>query len=315
MIDRRRPCGLGVLLLAGPALVGQACRPGEQPADLVLTSGTVITVDDRDTTAQALAVRAGRIVFVGDPAGARRFVGPSTEVIDLEGATAIPGFIEGHGHFYGLGESRLILDLRAAATWEDMVAQVAEAATTTPAGEWIVGRGWHQAKWAVAPEPAYDGVPTHHALSAAAPEHPVTLEHASGHASLVNELALALAGIDPHTPDPPGGTIVRDAAGAATGYLRETAQDLVERARWGARGSNFDEARARRVVELAGEECLRKGITSFQDAGSPIELVDFYRRLADGGALPVRLWVMLRDTPDALRRELGRLRVVDHADG
>jgi predicted amidohydrolase YtcJ len=125
----------------------------------------------------------------------------------------------------------------------------------------------------------------------------VTLSHASGHAIFVNEAMLKLAGITNATQNPPGGEILRDAGGAATGLLRESAQDLIDpaRARVEATRSRAErEAHARRLVDLAGRDALSKGITSFHDAGTPFATIDLYRRLASEGKLPVRLYVMVR---------------------
>jgi hypothetical protein len=173
-----------------------------------------------------------------------------------------------------------------------------------------VGRGWHQSKWTVPPPDAIEGLPRHDGLSAVSPDNPVVLTHASGHASFVNARAMALAGIDGTTPDPDGGTLVRDAAGQPIGMLRETAQGLVGRARPGG----FDEAEARRVIALAAEESLSKGVTSFQDAGSTFELIDLYRRMAEAGELPIRLWVMVREPNERLAAHLAEARVIGAGD-
>ena len=201
-----------------------ACQPGgTEYADLVLTGGKVVTVDDAPPEAEALAVTGYTITAVGTNEEIAGHVGPSTEVVELDGRLVIPGFIEGHGHYMALGESKLTLDLNSAASWEDIVQMVADAVAQAAPGEWILGRGWHQEKWTATPEGSVEGVPVHASLSAVSPENPVDLEHSSGHASFANALAMELAGIDDDTPDPPGGTIVRDASGAATGLMRETA--------------------------------------------------------------------------------------------
>ena len=212
------------------------------------------------------------------------------------------------------------------------------AAGAAAPGEWIRGRGWHQEKWDDVPEPNVDEVPLHDGLSAVSPDNPVLLGHASGHAAFANAKAMELAGIERDTPDPPGGTIVRDADGRATGLLRETAQRLVsgvmvdQRA---ARPPDVQEMERREAARLAFEDLLAKGITSFHDAGASFAGVDFLRTLADEGGLPVRLYVMLRPSigvvgfpglgrsevgDDALTREelaakLAEYRMVDYADG
>jgi hypothetical protein len=278
------------------------CAPSDSstdssPADLVLHNGKVVTMDADQPAAEAIAVSGDRIIAVGSSAEVREYVGPSTESIDLGGRLVVPGFIEGHGHFMSLGQSKMILDLTTAGSWTEIVALVAKAAEGAEPGEWIVGRGWHQEKWSSVPEPSVEGNPVHLSLSEVSPDNPVHLTHASGHASFANTRAMELAGITVATPDPPGGEIVRDPAGAATGLLRETAQRLVERALAEAesqpRPGEVGEAQ-RRMVQLAGEEALSRGVTSFHDAGASFATIDFYTELADRGELPIRLYVMVR---------------------
>ncbi|MEL7371343.1 MAG: amidohydrolase family protein, partial [Myxococcota bacterium] len=237
---------------SAPQTNAQAARVST-PASLVLRGGTVVTVDETKPRAQAIAVDGDRIVAVGTDAEIAAWVGPSTQIIELDGRTAIPGFIEGHGHFLSLGFSRIQLDLTRVDSWEKIVAMVKEAASRAKPGDWIYGRGWHQSKWTSVPKPNVEGVPPHDALSAVSPQNPVFLGHASGHAAFVNAAAMARAGIDDKTPDPKGGTIVRDAKGNATGLLREAAQTLAARA-FSAR----DDVLEHRKAKLAAEECLAK---------------------------------------------------------
>ncbi|HSM03297.1 MAG TPA: amidohydrolase [Longimicrobiales bacterium] len=312
----RIPTSLSALAV----LAAAACGPemAETPADLVLVNGMVITLDEEMPEAQGLAVRDGRIVAVGTSREMRAYVGNGTEVVDLADRVAIPGLIEGHGHFLGLGQSKMILDLTTTTSFQDIVDMVAAAVAETEPGEWITGRGWHQEKWTSTPEPNVDGVPFHDALSAVSPENPVSLTHASGHASFVNARALELAAIDAGTPDPDGGTIVRGAGGRATGLLRETASGLVGRAMARANADRSEaeaEAEFRRMVELAGEEALSKGITSFHDAGTGFTSIDGYRMLADEGALPVRLYVMVRASNEAMDANLADYRMDGYGDG
>ncbi len=291
----------------------------EEPADLVLLSGKVVTVDPDHPEAEALAARNGRIVAVGEDRDIRRHVGPETEVVDLEGRLAIPGFIEGHGHFMGVGNAQMILKLGEAENWNRIVDMVAEAVAEAPEGAWIEGRGWHQEKWDEAPGGAVEGLPHHLGLSEISPGHPVLLRHASGHAAFANALAMELAGIDRNTPDPPGGTIVKDADGNPTGALRETAQRLVARARNRAMAERGDEeirAEMELQLQLAAEESLRKGVTSFQDAGSSFALIDFFRDMAEAGRLPIRLYVMVRgESNEEMDRRLPEYFMTNHADG
>jgi hypothetical protein len=268
-----------------------------EPADLVLRGGRVVTVDEARPEAEAIAVRGAEIVALGTSDEIEPFVGAQTRVVELDGRLVLPGFIEGHGHFMSLGASKLMLDLTRAASWEEIVAMVGETAAQAEPGEWIRGRGWHQEKWSEPPSPAVEGNPVHASLSAVSPENPVLLTHASGHAAFANARALELAGLDRDSEPPAGGALVRDERGELTGLLRETAQRPVAAALardLAARSPEEVTAERRRMVELAGEEALSKGVTSFHDSGSDFETIDFFRELEAAGELPVRLYVMVR---------------------
>ncbi len=283
-----------LLFAAGLACLG--CQQKPTPATLILYNGRLFTADTALTEASAIAMRGDTILYVGDDAGARAFAGPNTEQIDLQGAFAMPAFIEGHGHFLGLGQSLQIVSLGGAASWFEVVERVAQRAQQTPAGEWIEGRGWHQEKWTEPPARSTNGYPHHEALSARTPDHPVVLRHASGHALLANARAMAIAGIDRRTPDPPGGRIVRDDLGHPTGVFEENAMELITRplTAWKEQRSEAEkQAALERTVALAAEACLRNGIASFQDAGSSLWEIAQFQRLAEAGQLPVRLWVMV----------------------
>ncbi len=304
----RRLLALTVLMFT----VGAPRAIAAEKADLVLLGGLIVTLDDSCPTAEALACRGGRILAVGSKQEVSRHIGPDTRVVDVAGKTAFPGFIEGHGHFLGLGESKMILDLSKAANWDELVEQVRQAAAGRPPGQWIVGRGWHQAKWNPPVKPQVEGYPVHADLSRAVPAHPVLLTHASGHMSLANAKAMELAGVGPETKSPAGGEILHDGSGRSTGVFRETAQGLVRRvADYGAKtDGQVDEA-----IRLASEECLRKGITSFHDAGSSFDLIDRYRRLAEEGRLPIRLWVMISESNERLAKRLPDYRMIGAGGG
>lgn len=321
--ERAGRAGIGAMGLAGSLvallLLAAACGgPAVEPANLVLRGGKVVTVDDSKPEAQAVAIKGERIVAVGTNEEIEPYVGPATEVLDLEGRLAVPGFIEGHGHFTGIGQARLTLDLREAKSWDEIVAMVAEAVKTARPGDWILGRGWHQEKWDRPPTPNVAGFPVHHSLSKVSPNNPVLLTHASGHASFVNAKAMELAGLTRATPNPPGGEILRDARGDPTGLLNETAQGLVRKARAEAlarRTPEEVERDARREIDLAMEEVVSKGITTFHDAGSSFETVDLLKKYADEGRLAVRMWVMLREPNEALREKLAQYRLIGYGNG
>jgi predicted amidohydrolase YtcJ len=288
---------------------GALHRPQATPlADLLLTNGKIVTVDDALPEAEAVAVRGDRIVAIGSSAVVRRFAGPATKVVDLGGQLVIPGFIEGHAHFTGVGEAQLNLKLMPTTSWEEIVRMVGDAAKAAKPGEWIIGRGWHQEKWTSRPTPNVEGFPTHASLDAVSPENPVVLTHASGHASFVNAKAMEVSDINRSTPNPPGGEILKDAAGNPTGLLRETASGLVHT-------GLGDPTRARKVLELASQEALSKGVTSFQDAGSSFATIDLMKQLIDEGKIGVRLWVMVREGNAREAPLLAKYRTIDYANG
>lgn len=296
------------LLLFLFVLAGCTTRP--EPASLVLTGGRVVTMEDADPEAGAVAIRGSRIAAVGSVDEIARYIGSGTRVIDLEGHLAIPGFIEGHGHFMGLGKARLRLDLRGAGSWDEIVEMVRTTADSSAPGVWIQGRGWHQEKWREIPEPNNDGIPLHHSLTEVSPDNPVILTHASGHSYFINKKAMELAGIDRGTPDPPGGEVVKDPDGEPTGLLLETAKEIV----LGARAKTWTESERRRIVESAVKECLSKGVTSFQDAGSSLEEIDVFRKLAAENKLGVRLWVMIGDSSAIMAENLKSYRIIGFGD-
>ena len=298
----------GSLVTALAVLTGCDAGSGDA-ADLVLRNGHIVTVDDTNPEAQALAAKDGRIVALGSDADIEEYIGSDTEVIDLEGMTAIPGLIEGHGHFMGVGNANLQLNLMDVANWDEIVAMVEEEVAQAEPGELIRGRGWHQEKWDKMPEPNVDGLPFHHSLSAVSPDNPVVLRHASGHASYANAKAMEMSGIDASTRDPASGEIVRDAEGNPIGAFRESAGRLLGPVQEG--GVPAD---PRRVAELAQEEALAKGLTSFQDAGSGFETVDVLREMAKDGSLKIRLWVMLSASNAQLAERLPDYKIIGAGD-
>jgi len=302
--------GVLVAAITGQARVAQP--PAAAPADLVLTNGRIVTVEDAVPEAQAIAIKGSRIAAIGGVDAIKPYIGSTTRVIDLDGQLAIPGFIESHGHFTGIGETNMELDLTTARSWDDIVAMVADAVRKAGPGEWIYGRGWHQEKWTARPQPNVEGFPTHASLDKVSPDNPVVLEHASGHASFVNAKAMAASGIRRSTESPAGGDVLRDSSGDATGLLRETAQRLVKEPQLSLAERT---AHLRKVLELANQEVLSKGITTFVDAGSPLEVVDGIRTAVDEGAVGVRMWVMIRQPNAAFATKLKQYRTIDHADG
>jgi predicted amidohydrolase YtcJ len=283
------------------------------PADMVLTGGKIVTMDRSQPVAEAIAIEGDRILDIGSVAKIAKYIGPDTEVIALDGKFTMPGFIEGHGHFIGLGQSMMMLNLMKVKNWDEVVEMVEAATKVTPPGQWIIGRGWHQSKWDKPPEPDVEGYPTADAIDKVAPHHPVLLTHASGHMSFANGYAMQLAGVDSNTENPAGGEILHDASGKPIGVFRETAQGLVNRARERDELKTSVQEQAAylsRAIELASQDCLRKGITSFQDAGSSMQTVDVLRNFARGHRLDLRLWVMIRDDNEAMQGKLANYKMI-----
>ena len=297
-------------LVAGCCALWAGCSgPSVETADLVLHNGKVVTVDDAVPDGEAVAVRAGRIVAVGSDREIEAYIGSSTEVIDLQGQLAIPGFIDSHVHFSGIGQAQLQLGLMEVANWDEVVDMVAAAVAEAEPGELITGRGWHQEKWDRVPQPNVDGLPFHHSLSAVSPKNPVILGHASGHATYANGLAMEMSGIDRNTPDPQGGEIVRDADGNPIGVFRERAGRLL-----GPAQANATPTDPWEVMRLADQEVLSKGITSVHDAGVGFGTIDLYKEMIDAGELGVRMNAMIRTGNDELRARFPEYKTQSYGD-
>ena len=309
-------CTLTALLATGAAGCGDVSNDAPSPADLVLHNGNVVTMDEAQPRATAVAMTGNRISWVGDESGIESWIGPDTEVLDLEARMAVPGLIEGHAHFMNLGRAQLGVPLMDTRSWDEIVARVEQAAREAPPGTWIVGRGWHQSKWDTPVDVSVRGFPVHDALSAVSPDNPVLLDHASGHAILANARAMELAGVGPDTPSPEGGEILRMPDGRPSGVFVENAEDLVgdAYATWlEAMPEEQLTARTREIIRLANREAIRHGITTFQDAGVSPSTIESYRAAISDGEVKVRLWAMLSEGY-ATSETLDAVRVVDDLD-
>lgn len=283
------PAVLPLLAVAPGAAVAQ-----QGMADLVLRNGVVHTMDPGRPAAQAVAVRGARILAVGASDEVARLAGPEARVIDLQGATVIPGFKESHGHFLGIGQARLTVNLVGTRTYADIVEKVAAAVRAARPGDWVVGRGWHEGKWTDTSTLTVRGFPTHQALSAVSPDNPVYLTRADGHAGFANAKAMQLMRVSAASQPPAGGEIIKDKDGQPTGIFVDRAQALIH-------VPPPTQEQQRRAFELASEECLRKGITSFDDAGVSMDAVALYKEQAEAGKLDLRLYVMVRGLDNARR--------------
>ncbi len=289
----------------------------KESASMILINGKIATMDKNNPEAEAIAFQDDRILLIGSTAEIEALKNETTKVIDLKGNFAMPGFIEGHGHFSGLGKSLIDLNFLKSKNWQEIVDMVAEAAKTAEPGEWIEGRGWHQEKWNEIVERNVHGYPYHDELSAVSPNNPVLLRHASGHGVFANKKAMELSGITAETLSPVGGEIVRDGSGEAIGMFEERAMSLVYEAfrEYEKTLSQEDlEKRWYQAIELAQEECLKKGITSFQDAGSKYFEIERYTKLAEEGKFDLRLWAMLRHSYEEMNNNLEQFPIIDAGD-
>ncbi|MEO8780279.1 MAG: amidohydrolase [Rhodanobacter sp.] len=316
-----RPLLAAVVLVSATAFAADTpingFPPPLLPADLVLHDAVITTLDPLQPQVQALAVRGGKILALGSDVAIAHYIGAQTKVLDLHGAFVTPGFIEGHGHLMGTGQSLMQLKLGEAPNWDAVVAMVKAAVAKAKPGQWILGSGWQQAKWDKVPQPNVGGVPLPASLDAISPDNPVLLNHASGHAIYANAKALKLAGITRDTPDPAGGSIVRDTHGDAIGMLRDTAEDPVYQA-YSHYLSTLPPAtlaaRRKRVLQLAVQNEISKGITSFVDMGEDFETIDWLKQQA-GAGLPLRLYVNINgESVAALDKDLTKYRTVGYAD-
>src|SRR6185503_15097452 len=288
-----------------------------QPATLVLRGGKIVTVDETKPEAQAMAMRGDTIVALGSNQEIQPYIGSPTRVIDLKGALAVPGLIDAHVHFTGVGEAARNLKLGTAKNWDEIVRMVGDAAKKARPGEWIIGRGWHQEKWSEVPTANVEGFPVHEALSRVSPDNPVWLTHASGHAGFANALAMKAAEVTKTTPDPDGGKILRDKDGNATGLMNERAQSLVGNALARDRATRSAaqvEAELRSVIESASREALAKGLTSLQDAGSPPSTIEVMKRVVDEGKLPLRVSMMMRQDAKQMAVDMPKYRTINYGD-
>lgn len=280
-----------------------SCQTRNMPADLIIKGGKIYTVNEKQPEVEAVAVRGDTIVFAGTVADVAAWQGEKTEVIDLQGSTMTPGFIESHGHIMGLGYFELNLDLSTVKSFDELVEKVRVAAAQAPPGQWILGNGWHQDKWEVKPEKMVKGFQTHEMLSAVSPNNPVWLRHASGHAGFANAKAMELAGVNPLSKEGlniavEGGEIIKDKVGNPTGIFNERAMALITK----HIPENTPERDAQ-ALELAMETCARNGITSFHDAGASRSDIELFNQFNKEQKLKSRLYVMLTGRDRSLIHE------------
>lgn len=273
---------LAAALLALPLL--NACQNKREAVDLLVTNATVYTVDSTFAKAEAFAVRDGKFVAVG-PAAELQAKYQATQEVDAGGKFIYPGFYDAHCHFYRYALALPSADLVGTNSWKEVIEKLQENRKRYPQAAWLTGRGWDQNDWPTRQFPTKD------TLDLLFPDVPVLLTRVDGHAALVNQKALDLAGVTARTPIS-GGTIGRDARGRLTGLLVDNATRLVSR--------NIPDqapAEAAQLLLQAQQNCLAVGLTSLADAGLDKADIDQMAALQQQGQLKLRLYAMLAPTP------------------
>jgi len=268
---------LSIVVLSLSGLISTQSRTA--PADLVFINGSVYTANDRQPTAEAIATRGDRFVFVGSNDGARKFVGKNTKVVDLQGKPALPGLTDAHHHLAGVGFREMNLNLEGTTSLADFLAKVKARVDQAKPGEWITGRGWIETFWT---PPVF---PTRADLDKVAPNNPVILGRADGHGAVVNSAALKLAGIDRTTANPFGGEVSKDSSGEPNGMLLDAAQGLVRR-----HVPDTTAADAERAIVLGVKRNIELGWTQVQDAGGSYPEVELFKKLYTEGKIKLRIY-------------------------
>lgn len=264
--------------------------------DLVLINANIITVNPNHPSASSIAISNGKLIYVGDSSGIKNYIGDDTEVLDLNGKTVTPGFIEAHAHLMNLGKYLINIDLTKIKNWDEAKVLISDAVTNSKPGEWIIGRGWHQEKWDKLPEKTVEGYPVHNSISEISPDNPVLLEHASGHGIFVNAKAMEIAAVDSNTPNPAGGKIIRNKKGDLSGIFLETAENLIM-SHYNSYIKSLSKEDQKnltlKMIAAATNHVLENGITTFQDAGTYFKDLDLLKELASNNSLNIRIWSMI----------------------
>src|SRR2546421_149933 len=251
-----------------------------ETAEIIFINGNIYTVNEKQLSAQAIAVKSDRIVFVGTNADAERFRGDQTRIVDLAGKAVMPGFTDSHCHIFGIGEREMTLNLEGTNAREDFVAKVKERVAQTERDKWITGRGWIETFWK---PPQF---PTRADLDKIAPDNPVFLTRADGHAGIANSAALRIAKIEKETPNPFGGQILHDKQSSEpTGMVLDHAQELVRK-----NIPQPTEADRREAFVVGVKRELSLGWCEIQNAGSNLDDLPPMRQALEAGQCKIRVY-------------------------
>jgi len=293
-------CLISILFFSLPALA--TSNPPAQPADLIITNARIYTVNAEQKWAEAIAIRGDRIAAVGSRKEVEPLRGPATKVIDAGGRLLLPGFTDCHIHFMEGSVNLTRVDLNGATTVAEIQKRVKAYADAHPHELWIRGMGWTY------PIFAPSGLPDKKILDEVVPDRPVYLEAFDGHSKWANSKALAMAGIDRNTPDPPNGQIVRDANGDPTGALKEAGGELVA-----SKAPKPTRSQRLEALRRGMREANRVGLVRVHSAGGDFEYLDLYNELHKRGELTLRFYIAyFLDppglTPDAIAKIEGARR-------
>lgn len=269
-------CTLALLFVFGIV----PTNPVAASADLVFINGNIYTASEKQPHAEAIAIKGDRIVFVGSNAGAKKFQGARTRVIDLHGQTVLPGMTDAHYHFIGVGQREMNLNLEGITNLEDFLAKVKARVDQAKPGAWVTGRGWIETFWK---PPVF---PTRWDLDKISPNNPIFLTRADGHGAVANSAALKIGNVTKDTKDPFGGQVLRDKqTREPTGMLLDNAQGFVARHIPSAGEGNVEQA-----MILANNRSVMLGWTQVQDPGGSYRDVEAYKKLYGEGKLKIRVY-------------------------
>ncbi|MEW6212236.1 MAG: amidohydrolase [Acidobacteriota bacterium] len=284
-----------ILTLTLVSLCLASVQSAAEQADAVFINGNIYTVNDRAPRAEAIAVKQGKIIFVGSNRDVKAYQGRETRVVDLHGNTVVPGLTDAHYHLAGVGQREMTLNLEGTTSLEAFLAKVKERVDRAKAGEWITGRGWIETFWK---PPVF---PTRWDLDKIAPANPVYLTRADGHGSVANSAAIRIAKVDRNTPSPFGGEIMKDkSTGEPSGMFLDRAQGLIA-----AHVPRETRADLEQAIYLGAKRSVEFGWCQIQNAGNSYSEIELIQKLYSEGKIKLRIYNAVRgpsaDTARLLR--------------